>query len=87
MRNLRYILVGLIFGGAVGAKVGAFLSNISELTVTAAYIKSGFIIGVFAGAAIAGVSLLASLFMTSQSDTDHNILTTTLVSSIKSTSS
>ena len=81
MRNLRYILVGLIFGGAIGAKVGAYLSNISELANTAAYIENGFMIGVFGGGAIAGIVILASAFASSRSVTEQNITTPTLASS------
>jgi len=49
MKNLRYILVGLIIGGAVGAKTGAYLADLSEISAIANYVESGFLFGAGAG--------------------------------------
>lgn len=57
MKNLRFLLIGGVAGGAVGAKVGGYMANLLEVPASAQWIESGFIYGLLGG------SLTVAAFM------------------------
>jgi len=59
MKNLRYVLVGFVFGGAFGAKIGAYLCNLFEVPAPANLVEAGFLYGAAVGS-IAAVTFVAA---------------------------
>lgn len=63
MKNIRYILVGLILGGGFGANIGAYLSSLYNLESSILLIQKGFIVGVFTGVVPTLLVLLSSIIV------------------------
>ncbi|WP_436517342.1 hypothetical protein [Ekhidna sp. To15] len=59
MKNLRFLLIGAVVGGAFGAKVGGYLAKILEVPATYNWIESGFIYGVLGGTLTVASFLIA----------------------------
>jgi integral membrane sensor domain MASE1 len=49
MKNLRFLLIGAVAGGAFGAKIGGYLSALLEVPASSFWIESGFIYGMLTG--------------------------------------
>lgn len=58
MKNLRYILISVVIGGAFGAKAGAFLSTLFESQVPSAFIETGFVGGSLSCALVTAIFLI-----------------------------
>ena len=58
MKNLRFILISVVIGGAFGAKSGAFLSSLSESQVPGAFIETGFVAGSLCCAFVTAIFLI-----------------------------
>ncbi|GAB4236743.1 MAG: hypothetical protein Tsb0034_11530 [Ekhidna sp.] len=48
MKKLRFVLIGIVLGGAMGAKTGGYLATLLDAQVSA-WIQAGFIYGSMAG--------------------------------------
>lgn len=59
MRNLKYIIIGAVFGGAFGAKIGGYLFSNLQFRGNYGLIENGFIYGAIAGMLIAFIFILA----------------------------
>ncbi|WP_421762982.1 hypothetical protein [Ekhidna sp.] len=59
MKNFRFLLIGAVAGGAFGAKIGAYLSNLLEVSASSLWINSGFIYGMFSGTLLVVAFLVA----------------------------
>lgn len=68
MKTFRYIVVGLVLGGASGVKIGAYLSNLWNQSLTYDYIEAGFIYGSLAGSFSALIFLAAFALASLQRD-------------------
>lgn len=45
MRNIRIVVIGFMVGGAVGAKIGAYLYSLLGMTPNYLWVESGMIAG------------------------------------------
>jgi hypothetical protein len=63
MKNLRYLLVGIMVGGAVGAKLGAYFSSVLNPSNGFQLIESGMIYGALVGL-ISSIALLVAITST-----------------------
>lgn len=59
MKNFRFLLIGAVVGGAFGAKIGGYLSNLLEVSTSSYWIESGFIYGMLGGTLTAVAFLVA----------------------------
>ncbi|MEO9483937.1 MAG: hypothetical protein ABJG47_10845 [Ekhidna sp.] len=59
MKNLRFLLIGAVAGGAFGAKIGGFLSTTMEVSTSSLWIEAGFVNGALAGLFTVGAFLIA----------------------------
>ena len=49
MKLLRSLIIGIVLGGAFGAKVGAYLSQVLETTGSFQFVELGFALGATLG--------------------------------------
>lgn len=73
MKSIKSILVGLMIGGAFGAKLGAYLSTTVVFTTNWSLIELGFISGAFCGAVLSLAVVLAKAGITQRHRSDHGV--------------
>lgn len=59
MKNLRFLFIGAMAGGAFGAKVGIYLGKLLEVPSTSEWLEAGFSYGVLGGMLTAASFMLA----------------------------
>ena len=77
MKNLRYLLIGAVLGGAFGAKLGSYLAVVWNEAVPTSLIEAGFVYGSFSGMLSAIVFLVAYSLATA-SPKDESLYSHTL---------
>jgi len=59
MKNIRILIIGLVTGGGIGAKIGAYLSTIMDESIKWSMIELGAGIGIGAGCIVSLIIILA----------------------------
>ncbi len=80
MKNLRYLLIGVVLGGGFGAKLGGYLATYWNLDSSHKWIESGFIYGSLTGLVVAG-TIVASIAIASSGSVMRNTSKKSVVSS------
>lgn len=70
MHNLKYLLSGIMLGGAFGAKAGEYLATLLNKANSFAWIESSLVFGCFAGLVVSAV--LVSFFRASEKQSKVN---------------
>lgn len=60
MENIKYILAGIMVGGAFGAKLGAYLISIMEWPNSFQWIQSGMLFGAITGLVLSMIMLAST---------------------------
>ena len=58
MKNIRILLIGLVIGGGLGAKIGAYLSAILNDYISWSLVEWGAGIGIALGCTVSGAIIL-----------------------------
>lgn len=56
MKQLRFLIIGIVFGGAFGAKLSTYLTSLLDNSISLQFIEFGFLLG-------AGIGLMISLIV------------------------
>ena len=71
MQNIKYIIAGIMLGGALGAKTGEYLSTVMNLQNIFQWIESGLIFGSLSGLVITLVVLAAVAASSSRKEYEY----------------